>query len=772
MHMAGNMLRRKLFRDMQREAMQFVALIALCVLGVFLFSGIDSLYLRTRDTNDAYFEQNNLADFWVSLREADRSAMGRLQAIDGVEDVIARFSMDMGTDFPGDVLLSVTGYDGPMTVNRPVILEGEALALNDLRGCLVQEGFAQARGLSVGDAITVRYGELEYSLFIRGIVNSPEYINVTGSISMSTDMSKYGYILVNAAAFKEIPLSQFIVTLEDDAQQADVRGAIEHALPGAFIVDHKAHKSTAVVRGNEKMFFNLSIVFPLAAYAIAALIVMTTLSRMIDKQRLQIGTMRALGFSAGQIRNHYLSYAIVPSAIGSVIGVFSGHYGIPAIAWDMIVGQDEYPFLVYPSISPQSWMMAGVSIAVSTAICYYAYSKTQQETTASLLRPKPPKDGKRMFLERITPLWRRMDFNAKMVARNLMRSKLRTLMSCVGLLCCNVLVIASMGLQDSVNNTIAGHYAKTLTYTVGVQLDGSAGEAEAYYARLEAEAIECAMDTSVRLRANGVERTTLLSILEDDQTMLHLGEDWQHVMLPSSGAAVTQKIAGQFGLAVGDMISCQLAGDDTPFTLRVEQILVNNLTQGVFVSRSVWEGLRKGAFMPTAIYLKNPTQDALDRLDTMDEVVSVDTTEKQAADALEYLQAVSTIFMILTVIALLLAFVICYNMGLINFAERTREYATLKVLGYHQKEIRKLILRENAIITAIALALSIAPSFGLTGVILTLAESDSMSYAIMISGKSIAIGCVVTWCFSEFIQRLLARKIRGIDMVEALKSVE
>lgn len=770
--MAGNVLRRKLFRDMQREAMQFAALIALCVLGVFLFSGIDSFYLRTRDTNNAYFEQYNLADFWVSLPEADRSAMAKLRGIDGVEDVASRFSMDMETDFPGDVLLNVTGYDGPMTINQPVILEGEALALNDLRGCLVQEGFAQARGLSLGDAIVVRYGELEYSLFIRGIVNSPEYINVRGSISMSTDMSKYGYILVNAAAFKEIPLSQFVITLEDGAQQADVRADIEHALPGAFIVDHKAHKSTAVVRGNEAMFYNLSIVFPLAAYAIAALIVMTTLSRMIDKQRLQIGTLRALGFSAGQIRNHYLSYAIVPSAIGSVIGVFCGHYGIPAIAWDMIVGQDEYPFLVYPSISPQSWLMAVLSVVVSTAICYYAYSKTQKESTASLLRPKPPKDGKRMFLERITPLWSRMDFNAKMVARNLMRSKLRTFMSCVGLLSCNVLLIASMGLQDSVNNTISGHYTKTLTYTVGVQLDGGAGEAEAYYARLEAEEVECAMDTSVRMRANGMEKTTLLSVLEDHQTLLHLGEEWQHVTLPSSGAAVTQKIAAQFGLCVGDVISCQLAGDDTPFALRIEQILVNHLTQGVFISRSAWEGLRKGAFTPTAIYLKNPAQAALDRLEAMDEVVSVDSTEKQAADALTYLQAVSTIFMILTVIALALAFVICYNMGLINYAERTREYATLKVLGYHQKEIRRLILSENAIVTAIALALSIAPSFGLTGMILTLAESDTMSYAVLISGKSIFIGCLVTWCFSELIQRLLARKIRGIDMVEALKSVE
>ena len=770
--MAGNMLHRKLLRDMRGAAMQFMALILLCILGIFLFSGIDSFYLRTRDTNNAYFERCNLADFWISTPEADRGAMARLRAIEGVEEVAARFSLDMETDFPGDVMLNVTAYDGPMTINTPVVLRGAALGEGDLRGCLVQEGFADARGLNVGDALTVRYGDLEYNLYIRGVVNSPEYISVTGSISMSADMSKYGYILVNAAGFREIPLSQFIVTLEDGADAASVRAQIEAALPGAFIVDHDAHKSTAAVRANEEMFFNLSIVFPLAAYAIAALIVMTTLSRMIDKERLQIGTLRALGFSSGQIRLHYLSYAIVPSVIGSLIGVFSGHYGIPAIAWDMIVGQNEYPFLVLPGVSPQSWLMAGANVAVSTAICYHAYSKTQKETTASLLRPKPPKDGKRMFLERIGPLWRRFNFNQKMIARNLMRSKMRTLMSCVGLLCCNVLLVASMGLQDSVQNTIQGHYTRTLTHTVSAQLGTAADTAESYKARLDAEVVECAMDLSIRLRAGGVERTTLLSVLEDDQTLMHMGEDWQRLTLSANGAAVTEKIAEQFGLSVGDTISCQLAGDDTPFSLTVESIAVNYLTQGVFISRCVWDGLRKGEFVPTMLYLKDPTQACVAQLEDAQEVLSVDTTADQAEEALEYLKAVSTIFMLLTVIALALAFVICYNMGLINFAERTREYATLKVLGYHQKEIRRLILRENAIITAIAIALSIVPSFGLTGMILKLAESASMCYAVYISMKSIVLGSLVTWVFSEFIQRLLAGKVRGIDMVEALKSVE
>ena len=219
-------------------------------------------------------------------------------------------------------------------------------------------------------------------------------------------------------------------------------------------------------------------------------------------------------------------------------------------------------------------------------------------------------------------------------------------------------------------------------------------------------------------------------------------------------------------------MSCQLAGDDERFTLAVNQIVENNLSQGVYLTRTTWESLRKGAFTPTALYLLNPSQTCLSILQDSPEVDEIDTTENQAQEALIFLNTISVIFVILMVIALLMAFVICYNMGLINFAERTREYATLKVLGYHQKEIRRLILRENTLITLAAIAISIAPGIGFTGVILTLAESENLCYVVHVTLQSIVLSSVITGLFSMVIQRLLTRKVRSIVMVEALKSVE
>ncbi len=768
--MVKNVLNKKLVRDMRQSGMQFLALILLCVLGTFLFAGLDGIAQMTAATNDRYFEENNLAHFWISLESADRQALNKVRAISGVEEACARFSMDMETTLPGEPTLNVTAYDGAMTINVPLIEQGASLEESDVRGCLLQEGFASANGLEVGDEITVRLNGAEYPLTVRGIVYSPEFISVSNGIAANP--LEYGYILVNAQAFEQVPLTEIVVRLSEDADEETVRAAIGEALPEAFIIDRSAHRSTAMAQDNVTMFRALTIVFPLAAFVVSALIVMTTLTRMIDNQRTQIGTLRALGFSDGKIQRYYLSYALWPSLIGSVLGAVIGHLTLPPLVWDLLIGQNEYPYRLEPPISAAAWSMVGVSVVMSALICLWTFRRTAKESAADLLRPKPPKSGRRILLERIGPFWRRLSFNQKMVVRNLLRSKMRSMMSCVGLLCCNALIIASMGLQDSVIATAENHYGRTLAYDVRVELTSEAGAAEAYEERLTSEVTECLMEQSVSVSYEGQTRTTLLTIVKDDQQLLHLGEHESLVEFLPDSVALTEKLARLIGVEVGDTVSFQLPGDEDQFSLTVSQIVYNNFSQGAYMTRSTWESLRKGAFTPTAILLRGPTSDTMTRLENMDEVYRIDFTEDQADEALISLEMVSSIFILLMLIALALAFVICYNMGLINFAERTREYATLKVLGYHQKEIRRLILHENTLLTLLALALSIFPGIGLTSIILLVCETDSVRYVSQVANQSVALSCVITYIFSMFIQRLLVHKVRSIVMVEALKSVE
>ncbi len=769
--MVKNTLRKKLYRDMSRAAMQFLSIIALCALGTFAFAALDGTARMTRTTLDTYYEENNLADFWVTLPAGvDRTSLDKVSGVDGIAAVRARASADLETTLEGDASVSVTAYDGEMDINAPLLREGELLDIADKRGCLVEERFAQAHGLSLGDRITVKLSGQEYTFLIRGIAVSPEYIVVSDGIV--ADPNAYGYILINSCAMRELPLTQIVAMLEEGADSDTVRGAIEEALPDALVVDRTSHSSTARANNDAQMFENMTLIFPILAYAVAALIVMTTLSRMIDNQRLQMGTLSALGFSARQIKNHYLSYAIAPSLIGAVLGTLIGHYTLPFFLWDALIGQNEMPYQLVPPISVPAWIMTALSVIMSVCIMLFSYHKAAQETTAALLRPKPPKDGKRILLERMTFLWSRFSFNAKMITRNLMRNKLRTLMSLVGLLCCNMLIITSLGLQDSVTAMSVNYYTGTLSYDVRANLKGEVGTAESYERRLEADTVECVMEQSISLRADGGTRTVMMTVLEDDQTLQHLGEHETFVSIQPGTAAVTYKLTKTLGISLGDTIRLYLPGDDEPLTMVVGQIVSNNVSQGVYLNRSTWEAQRKGDFTPTAIQLLGPSESCLSLLEDMDEVDSIDYPAEQIQDMLWMLDTLSSVFTLLTGIALALAFVICYNMGLMNFVERTREYATLKVLGYHQKEIRKLILRENNIISTLGVLLGVAPGILLTDVILHSCEPESGYYPGAPALQSVLIACAITFCFSYLLQLLLTRKVKKIDMVEALKSVE
>ena len=768
--MLGNALGKKLVRDMRRSGMQFFAIVLLCSLGTFMFAGLDGTARLAQGTIDVYFEQNALADFWVSVPSADRDTLERIRAVDGVSDVCARAAADLESTLPGEPTLNVTAYDGAMRINTPLIAEGEALSVTDARGCLIQAGFAEIHGLHVGDRVGVKLAGEEYGFVVRGIVYSPEFICVTDGVYPNPET--YGYILINAHAMQALPLRQVLVRIQPGADADAVERAISQALPAALVVDRRTHQSTASAQSNADMFANLTLVFPLMAYAVAALIVMTTLTRMIDNQRLQLGTLKALGYPSGRIRNHYLSYAIWPSLVGSLVGVVAGHALLPNVIWTLLLGQNEYPYKLYPAISPASWAMVALTVIMSVLICLHTYHKSARETTAELLRPKPPKAGRRILLERIGCLWRRFSFNTKMILRNLMRSRMRTIMSFVGILCCNALIIASFGLQDSVRALAQDHYTKALAYDVRADLTAEADGADSYRRRLDAGGVECIMERSVSARSANAARTTLLTVVEPGQTMLRVGKNETLTDILPGGAAVTEKLADTLGVKPGDGLELWFPGDDEPSRVQVSQIVYNSITQGLYMERETWKTLRKGAFVPTALLLSDPSQQCLSELDAMEEVDKLVWPTDQGRELTQMLDMLASIFVLITLVALALAFVICYNMGLMNFSERTREYATLKVLGYHQREIRGLIIGENNLVSLLGVLFGVLPGLGLTSLVLRVCASETLTYPSRPEALSVVIACVMTYVFSLLIQLLLTRKVRGIDMVEALKSVE
>lgn len=766
------MLRRKLIRDFRGGAMQFLAIILLCGLGTWCFSGLDGAWRMMDVSTETYFEENNLADFWVNASSLSQLDLARLEHVKGVAQVQARTSLELDVVGLGDgVSLEVHATNGDIAINTPLAKSGEMMQPTDARGCMLDDRFAEANGLQVGDSITLDLLGEERTFIIRALVCTPEHI-VTAK-DVTPDPRHYGFALISSRVVSQLPFTEALISLEEGADEKAVEQEISRLLPSALVVTQETKPSIARIRNDVVMFRGLSYLFPIMAFAVAAMIVMTTLSRMIENQRIHMGTLKALGYSDRKIRLHYLSYALWPSLIGSVIGLLWGHACLPYVIWDLEAGNFSYPYQLHPPISLLAWSAVALDVGLSVFICMRTYRKAARETTASLLRPKPPRAGSRIFLERITPLWRRFPFNTKMIVRNLMRNKSRTFMSLIGMLCCNMLIICSLGLQESISYTAHEYYGGVLSYELRADLESSsAGTIESYRLRLDAGAVEGVMEQSVSLRSNTVTRTALLSVLEEDQTLVLLGDKQTLLPLPEDGCIISAKLAQVLDVSPGDRLTVWLPGDTDPVEITVGRLCETNFNQSVYISRGLWESFHKGEFRPTALLIDKPSDLCRHQLDEMDEVSAIKRPADQYEQTMTMMESTSTAFSILSGVALGLAFVICYNMGLMNFTERTRDYATLKVLGYHQREIRRLMLRENDLTAILGVALGIVPGILLTAVILKSVETDSMAFSAIVSLSSILSASAITFVFTWLIQWFLTRKVRSIDMVEALKSVE
>jgi len=768
--MVKNTLRLKLFRDMRKSAMQFVAIVLLTALGTWCFSGLDAAWRMLEVSCGTFFEEQRLADMWVTLPGLDQGDVRRIAALPGVTAVQPRQTLDMDTDLPSDAQVNVHGMEGEITLNIPCIQSGEMLMPGDLRGCLLEKAFAEANQLTPGDRITFELNGMQWPFVVRGLCTSPEHMVTTQDVA--NDPLHYGFAIVNSQALTGIPWNECALGLDPQADHSVLRTAIETLYPQAFVLDQEAHASTRSINSDIVMFSNLSILFPLLAFTVASMIVLTTLKRLIENQRLQMGTLKSLGYRNAAIARHYLCYAIYPSLAGALLGLFVGQYTIPYLLWDLEATRFTVPKRIQPLISPAAWGITLLAVLLSCGMCLIAYRNSAREVTAALLRPKPPKAGSRLFLERIGSLWNRMGFNSKLVARSIFRNKSRTFMSLIGILACNALIITSLGLTDSMRYTVALYYEGTVKYDLRADLTSQAGELEAYQRRLDAGRVEGIMEVAATLRSASHLETSSLTILEADQKLLHLGKDQTHAAITRQGVAMTEKLQKDMAVKEGDWITLSFPADDESVTLPITQTLYSNVGQGIYMSQNQWESLHKGAFIPTALLIDDPGPRCEQQLDDMDEVDDLKYPAEQQEDTLQILNACLGIFSLLAAAALGLAFIICYNMGLINFMERSRDYATLKVLGYHQKEIKHLIISENQLVAFLGTVLGIYPGILLTGAVMQSCQPDGMVNSGYVGIKSILIASVVTFAFSYLIQRFLTRKVKTLDMVASLKSVE
>ncbi|MCL2595885.1 MAG: ABC transporter permease, partial [Promicromonosporaceae bacterium] len=536
----------------------------------------------------------------------------------------------------------------------------------------------------------------------------------------------------------------------------------------------------ASFRGDVAMVAAVARIFPLFFVLVAALVCSTTMTRMVNEEQSQIGALRSLGYSGRAIAGRYALYAGLAAALGAGFGFAIGMQVFPRAIWaaySMLYGFGGLSLASY-------WWLLPVCLAVAVIVAvlptWLACRLELAKAPAALLRPKSPPAGRRILLERITPLWRRLPFLLKISARNVFRYRRRMVMMVLGVAGCLALVITGMGIRDSISEVVAVQYGEVFTWDASATFSGGVTDVpEAIAAELGDELTA----KSTLMQTGAAEGSTQITLLVDEDDALRATMTFAHRGLalgePGRGEIlIDQRLAGAFGWRVGDEIRLTFgAGLTEPLT--VAGIFDNYVFYYARVSALTFADYFGGTYLPNTVFLtlaepldSAEASDALaDRLNALGASnVLVAAQVRENIDAM----IVSLNYVVLVVIAAAgaLALVVMFNLGNINIAERKREIATLKVIGLSERETGWYLFRENAVLTIFGLAAGLPLGVALHRFVMTSLHIDMLSFQVRIAPTSFLAGIGVVAGFAIIVDLVLRGKIGRIDMAEALKSME
>ena len=530
---------------------------------------------------------------------------------------------------------------------------------------------------------------------------------------------------------------------------------------------------------------NLASVFPLIFFLVAALVCLTTMTRMVEEQRVTIGGLKALGYSKGAIAVKYVGYGFLASALGSLIGLAVGLTLLPWIictAWGIIYATGD----IYYSLEPATSLFAcGAAVGTVTLAALGACFSTLTAVPAQLMRPKAPPMGRRILLERIGPLWRRLSFNYKVTLRNLFRYQKRFWMTVAGIGGCAALIVTAFGLRDSILDIMDIQYDEIYRYTAQVGLvdkvtAGELGEVEAMLEQsgLVTDFAPCRSETvTARTDAYSVDATLQTTASQEElERFVNLRHrtSSEPVTLPDDGVVLTEKLAKLLDVGVGDTIT--LEGDKT-VTARVADITEHYIQHSVYITDAYYQTLFGQAPEDNTVLMDyDPEAEGADQLASdlvaLDGVTTVSLNEDTRRTYSSSLESVDYAVILIIVCAAALAFVVLYNLTNINITERMREMATLKVLGFYDRELSAYIYRENVILTVFGVAMGMLMGKALHQWLILTVEIDLLMFGRVLQWKSYAWATALTVVFSLLVNLAAHRKLKKLDMVESLKTVE
>lgn len=576
---------------------------------------------------------------------------------------------------------------------------------------------------------------------------------------------------------------------EAEAELVDARekiAEIEH--PKWYVLDRNANTGYVSFIQDTESVANIGEVFPIVFFIVATLISLTSMTRMVEEQRTQIGTLKALGYHKVQIAAKYIMYASLACILGGILGMSVGFVLIPKVIWMMY----EMMYQISDIVLSFDWYNGSIGL-ILMSLCMigatiYAAWKELVNTPATLMRPKAPKMGRRVLLERLTFIWKRLSFSQKVTIRNIFRYKKRVLMTIIGILGCTSLILAGFGLKDSISQIMPNQFEKVFSYDMQISLksglDKSQQEQIKQYIQSKEEvqkSIETYMSSGTVKNGNLEEDVQIVVPKEKNEIkdMIHLVDitSRQQIDLPEDGICLTDKAAQLLGVKEGDWITL-IDTDEEEKQVKISYIVENYVSHYIYLSKQAYEDLYQKDYETNVILVQNKelSTEQEDNLATdlieQNEIATVSRISTMVKSMDDTLKSLNYVVLILIISAGLLAFVVLYNLSNVNISERIRELATIKVLGFYDKEVYSYVTRETVLLTLIGIALGLVGGYFLSYFIIDTCEINMLRFNKVVEPISYVYATLITIAFTVIVNIVTYFALKKIDMIESLKSVE
>ena len=756
------MLGKKMIRDIMKHKTQFLSIFLMAFIGVFVFAGIGGECVGIESNVNQFYEDTNLADGWIYSPYLNDLFLEQVNILGPTTQMERQLVINSMGEFENNPEITLHFVENN-TISKYYPVEGEELDINDENGVWLDKRFADAKGLKVGDSISFKYEDYNITKEIRGLGYSPEYVYHVSTYAIGNDYNKIGFAYLSHKAFPEDTVPYNVLNVKFEGNGETFGELVDYRLNGYYssFVERSNHPSVNQFSQEITKHKMMEDIFPVVFIIITILILLTTMTRIIAHQRNQIGILKASGFKNSTITLHYISYGFWLVLIGSVLGLILGPMILPHLFYPSMMR--SYTLPVWSSVWSMNFVyVAALMVLFSLAFSHQAISSISNEKPSETIKPKAPKTSTSGFVERLK-IWKRLSFNVRWNYRDAKRNKLRGAMTIIGVLGCSALLVGAFGLYDGLNDVKEWEYTQISHYDskLIIDEDTSISQIDNVTSEINGEKI---MENSIEIKSDTIKKSGSLLVLNDTDLITPTDDDWNRIEISDDELSISHKMADLLGVSVGDTVKWHIMGSDKWVEAKIDKIHADPVSQGIIISQAKLEDLGLN-YTPTSIISSehvNETYDGIKTINTHDDIEN------------NWDKITETMWLIIYVLiffACILAIIVLYNLGLLSFTEIEREIATLKVLGFKSSNLRRLLLTQNLVFTAIGFVLGIPLGLYILSIMW---QSSGESFYIIpsLTITNVLLTAVITFSISIIVNLMFSGKIKKLDMVQSLKSGE